>query len=72
MKNYPEPAGRPVRILYTNWQGETAWRTVYPRHCWYGTTEWHLRPQWFMHALDAEKGESRDFAMNDIKEWQCP
>jgi hypothetical protein len=36
---------------------------------WFGATEWHPKPQWFLHAVDVEKGEARDFAMADIKAW---
>lgn len=70
------PSSIPVSIFYRNWRGVTAVRQVIPQtkegygsHLWFGATEWHPTPQWFLHAVDVEKGEARDFAMADIKAW---
>lgn len=58
-----------VLICYTNWRGETSLRKVTP-HSWrHGTTQWHPEPQWLMKAFDKDKGEYREFAMEDIKAW---
>jgi hypothetical protein len=38
-----------------------------PESIWYGTSEWHPESQWFLRAIDAEKGEVRDFAFADIE-----
>lgn len=62
--------GEPVKKLqfvYKNWRGETSVRTVLPVKIWYGKTDWHPEEQWFMKAIDVEKGEERDFALIDIK-----
>lgn len=61
-----------VRILYTNYRGETALRTIVPEKIWFGTTEWHHEPQWLMDAVDAEKQQIRSFAMKDIRAWLAP
>jgi hypothetical protein len=37
-----------------------------PIRLWFGSTEWHPAEQWFIRALDIEKGEERDFALLDI------
>lgn len=68
-----EPAGDvPVDITfwYTNYRGERAERHVRPVRVWFGTTEWHPDPpQWFLHAIDREKGAPRDFALKDIEHY---
>ena len=58
-----------VEILYLNHRGETATRTIIPRKVWFGSTKWHEDKQWLLHAFDAKKGETRDFAMADILKW---
>lgn len=58
-----------VRILYTNYRGETALRTVVPIRLHFGSTSWHPEPQWLMDATDVQKGEERTFAMKDIRAW---
>ncbi|HRI10496.1 MAG TPA: hypothetical protein PKW35_21900 [Nannocystaceae bacterium] len=61
--------GRPVRVVYTNYRGETATRTILPERIWFGTTSWHPRPQWLLDAVDLEKGALRSFAIADIRSW---
>lgn len=58
-----------VRILYTNYRGETAFRSIIPDKIHFGTTEWHPESQWLLDALDVEKNENRTFAMKDIRAW---
>lgn len=58
-----------VRILYTNYRGETALRTIVPEKIHFGETEWHPEPQWLLEAHDVEKGANRSFAMKDIRAW---
>lgn len=60
---------RIVRILYTNYRGETALRRVVPERIHFASTEWHPEPQWLLDALDVEKNASRSFAMKDIRAW---
>lgn len=62
-------ASTAVEIIYTNYRGETGARRIEPEHVWFGSTEWHSREQWFLDALDVEKGQVRSFAMADIQNW---
>lgn len=57
-----------IRCTYTNWRGETAVRRIGPAHIFFGTTEWHTEPQWFMSGVDLEEMKFRDFAMRDMKD----
>lgn len=61
-----------VRILYTNWSGETAWRSIVPRSLRFASTEWHPEPQWLLDAWDIEKSAERSFALHDIRQWLRP
>lgn len=56
----------PVTLTYKNWKGEVADRLILPITIWYGTTEWHPEPQWFLKARDMEKHDERDFALVDF------
>ena len=56
---------KPITLRYTNWHGETAERTILPRRVWFGSTEWHTEPQWFLEAHDVVKSEDRHFALRD-------
>ncbi|QNQ41616.1 hypothetical protein [Brucella intermedia] len=58
--------GEPARIIYTNYRGETAERTITPKRVWYGITDWHPEPQWFVTAFDHDKNADRDFALIDF------
>lgn len=58
-----------VKIVYTNWRGDTAERTIVPIKIWFGSTEWHKEEQWLLRALDTEKQAERDFAVKDIQRW---
>ena len=61
-----EAATAPVTMLYRNWRGETAKRTFVPNGVWFGTSEWHKEPQWFLKATDLDRNEERDFALKDF------
>lgn len=61
-----------VHIVYTNWKGETAERTIVPIELWYGATDYHPEEQWLLRALDIEKNDERNFAIKDIAEWKVP
>jgi len=60
---------RQVKIVYTNYRGETRVRTILPDRIEFGTTQWHPEPQWLLHALDTEKGGARTFALKDVRCW---
>lgn len=59
------------RFTYRNHRNEVAERRVLPIRIWFGSTEWHPEPQWFLNACDLDKTTGminlyRDFAMKDI------
>ena len=58
-----------VKILYTNWRGETAVRIIVPKEIIFIATEWHPEKQWCLIAFDVEKQAERSFACRDIKKW---
>lgn len=58
--------GAPIKLAYTNWKGETAQRTIIPRHIWWGSNEWHPEPQWLLTAFDVDKQAERYFALKDF------
>jgi len=67
--DYMAEDAKTVRILYTNYRGETSLRTIVPEKIWFGSTEWHPESQWLLDALDLEKSQGRSFAMKDIRAW---
>ncbi len=60
-----------VYIYYTDWKGVSAWRAVVPKcgGIYFGSNEWHKKPQWLLDAFDVEKQEWRTFAFADIRQW---
>jgi predicted DNA-binding transcriptional regulator YafY len=60
-------ASKTIVFRYTNWRGEVSSRKVLPQGLWFGSTEWHPTEQWFLRGQDVEKGEVRDFALQDIE-----
>jgi predicted DNA-binding transcriptional regulator YafY len=58
-----------VRIYYTNWKGESSWRTVIPRRFYLGAVEWHPGEQYLLDAFDVEKRAMRTFAMEQVHTW---
>jgi predicted DNA-binding transcriptional regulator YafY len=58
-----------IKIVYTNYRGETALRKVLPQRVWFGSTEWHPEEQWLLEAIDLDKGASRSFALRDIQSY---
>lgn len=59
-----------VKILYTNWKDETAYRNIIPKNIEFKSTEWHKQEQWILNAFDVDKQADRGFAIKDIKEWK--
>ena len=58
-----------IKILYTNWKGETRIRTILPLSIEFKSTTWHKEEQWILNAIDVEKNEERGFALADIIKW---
>lgn len=67
--NSVEAKTRHVKIVYTNYRGETGIRAILPIKIWFGATDWHPESQWLLDAIDVEKEASRSFALKDIKAW---
>ena len=65
----PDAAVQVIRILYTNYKGETSLRVIRPEKIYFGSTEWHSSSQWLLEAYDLEKEAIRAFALKDIKAW---
>lgn len=59
-----------VRILYTNYADQVAWRDIVPFRIDWTKNRWHPQPQWILHAYDVEKGTVRSFAVRDIVRWE--
>jgi predicted DNA-binding transcriptional regulator YafY len=57
---------RQITFRYRNWRGETSTRTAVPVEIWFGKSEWHPEDQWFLKAVDVQKGDVRDFAFVDM------
>ena len=58
-----------VKILYTNYRGETKIRKIVPKEIVFISNEWHKEKQWCLIALDLDKQAERTFACKDIKSW---
>lgn len=60
-----------VVIDYTNYRGERGLRRIWPLAWHFGINKYHSGPpQWFVVAIDLDKGALRVFAMKDIHSWQ--
>jgi predicted DNA-binding transcriptional regulator YafY len=59
-----------VMIDYTNYRGERSVRRIRPLSIQFENSEWHPDTQWILHAVDVEKGKTREFAMRDIHSWE--
>ena len=59
-----------VKILYTNWKGEKAYRNIIPQNIEFKATNWHKEKQWILNAFDLDKQAERGFAIKDIKKWE--
>lgn len=58
-----------VLIDYTNWRGERSTRRIRPLSVAFENSQWHPSTQWILHAVDIERGATREFAMKDIHSW---
>ena len=58
-----------IQFRYKNWKGVESIRKVVPVEILFESTDYHKEDQWFLHALDVEKAEYRDFAILDILEF---
>ncbi|MBT3408727.1 hypothetical protein HOC99_04640 [Candidatus Woesearchaeota archaeon] len=58
-----------VKLLYTNYRGETSIRNIIPKKIVFISNEWHKEEQWCILAYDLNKQADRTFACKDIKKW---
>lgn len=56
-----------VKLVYTNYKGETSERHIIPKGMNWGSTPWHPEPQWLVVAYDLDKKAYRDFALRDFR-----
>lgn len=66
MSRFPE---QEIIIDYVNWRGIRALRLIQPIKIEFKSTEFHMQEQWILTAVDVEKGEVREFAMDEIRTW---
>jgi predicted DNA-binding transcriptional regulator YafY len=59
---------QPMAIVldYTNWKGERKDRRIMPLTLWFGVSEFHDEPQWFIRAMDLDRNVMRDFSLATI------
>jgi hypothetical protein len=59
--------GDTVKLLYTNWKGNTRERHLQVRELWFGSTQWHPEPQPLLKCLDLEDNTEKDFALSGFR-----
>ena len=57
-----------IQFEYTNWKGVTGTREIEVGELYYGSTEYHPKPQWLLEGYDLGKKANRLFAMSDMRE----
>lgn len=55
-----------MRFNYVNYRGEVSQRTVTPVSYRFGVSQWYPEPQWLMMALDHDKNQPREFALDNM------
>ena len=58
-----------IKMIYTNWKGETGLRKIIPKEIIFSSNEYHKEEQWLLVAFDLDKNAERTFAIKDIKSW---
>lgn len=58
-----------IKVLYTNYRGQTAIRTIVPLRIYFGSTEYHSRQQWLLELWDIERAALRTYALKEISQW---
>ncbi len=59
-----------IKLIYKNWRGEVAERTIIPLSIFLGKTEFHKEEQWLMRVYDLDKKDYRDYALKDVQDWK--
>ena len=57
-----------LRFYYVNYRMEREQRLAEVHSFFYGSSSYHQGSQWFMHAMDLDRKEFRDFAVRDMTE----
>ncbi len=55
-----------TETVSSTYRGERGLRTIIPKGTFFGSTQWHPEPQYFLIAHDVEKNAERQFALLDI------
>ncbi|MDE2095729.1 MAG: hypothetical protein KGL39_00600 [Patescibacteria group bacterium] len=59
-----------LRILYTNWKGETGWQLIQPPfHIHFASNDFHTEKQWLLDAFDVERQARRSFTLRGVHRW---
>lgn len=58
-----------IKVLYKNYKGEVAERSILPMEVLFGSNEYHTSPQWLLKVFDLEKKDYRTYALKDIQRW---
>jgi hypothetical protein len=57
-----------MRVVYTNWRGETRERLIeFDGVVHWAKSQWHPEPQWMIWGDDLETGEHRCWAVSGMK-----
>jgi hypothetical protein len=57
-----------IEFTYKNWKDIIEVRKAEVDSFYFGTTQWHKEPQFFLLANDLEKKQMRQFALKDISD----
>lgn len=56
-----------LTLLYKNWKDNTSVRRIQPvGNMYWGTTQYHLEPQWLFDVWDLDKEDYRTYSFKDI------
>lgn len=58
---------RAIKVIYSNWRGEKATRTIVPLSLYWGKSEWHPQEQWMIRVWDVDRNDYREYAFKDIE-----
>jgi len=56
---------RKIKVMYTNYRGVKALRTITPKRIAYGRTAFHTEPQWLLECYDHNREGPRTYALKD-------
>ncbi len=67
MENQSLSPQKAIRVIYTNWKGQTQERSIIPIEFVWGSTEWHPHEQWLIKCWDMDRQDYRLYAFKDIE-----